>query len=304
MTFRFERDYPDLAGKVFSYDLYYQGAWRFRGELLEEWISQGETSLPRLLARFTALERRYEARCGLDQGHFTGYFVYVPINGVLPPLDALEQRHDGVLCGTTVAMPEYLTFDVASLLVDLAGDADAIVELGAGYGLQLFKMFYAGAAADAHYIASDLNRTGLDLGRRLSSLEPRMGFSTAIFDINDPDWSMLKGCRKALIFTHWAMMYANQVGEAFFRKLAAWPGEATLVFIEPLGFQWGGNHSLSDTQRDGASKGLLNANLGQELAAAVSRGEIEPLVISNDIFSRSLTPLDLVSVAVYAKSAG
>lgn len=304
MTFRFERHYTDIAGAAFTSDAYYHAAWRFRGELLNHWIAEGETVLPRLLARFTALERRYAVHCGLEDGTLTGLFLYVPKGTACDPLDALEQRGEGVLRGKTVDMPQYVNFDTVGLLADLVDGVDTVLELGAGYGLQLFRLFYAGAPADARYVAADLSQAGLDVGESLSRLEPRMNFSTVLFDIAHPDWSVLKGSRKALIFTHWSMMYAPRVPDDFFGGLAEWPGEAVMVFVEPLGFQWGGGHPISEKQRESWAMGALNGDFAEALSAAAAKGWVEPLVVANDLFSRSLHPLELCSVVVCSKPAG
>ncbi|MCA1907277.1 MAG: hypothetical protein LDL39_02850 [Magnetospirillum sp.] len=304
MTFRFERHYADMAGATFASEPYFRSAWRFRGELLSQWIAEGETVLPRLLTRFTTLERRYVVNCGIEDGAMTGLFVYVPKGTVHAPLDALEHWSEGVLRGKTVDMPEYVNYDTISLLADLADGVDTVLELGAGYGLQLFRLFYAGAPADARYVAADISQAGLDLGESLSRLEPRMNFSTVAFDIARPDWSVLKGSRKALIFTHWSMMYAPKVPDDFFGGLAGWPGEAVMVFVEPLGFQWGGGHPVSEKQREAAEMGALNGDFAEALSAAAAKGWIEPLVVANDVFSRSQHPFDLCSVVVCSKPAG
>lgn len=304
MTFRFERYYPDMAGAPLASEPYYNAVWRFRGELLNQWIAEGETVLPRLLARFTALERRYAVQCGLEDGTLTGLFLYVPKGAAFDPLDALEQRGEGVLLGKTVDMPQYVNFDTIGLLADLVDGVDTVLELGAGYGLQLFRLFYAGAPADARYVAADLSQAGLAVGESLSRLEPRMNFSRVAFDIAHPDWSVLKGSRKALIFTHWSMMYAPRVPDDFFGGLAGWPGEAVMVFVEPLGFQWGGEHLVSERQREALAMGALNGDFAEAMSAAAAKGWVEPLVVATDLFSRSQHPFDLCSVVVCSKPAG
>lgn len=297
------RHYPHLAGLSFTDDIYFQAAWDLRGAVFDDMISQGETCLPRLLARFADIERHQQIACDLDNGILTGTFRYAPRAAPPSCLDRLETWQAGVLRGADVQMPGYVGFDTATLLADLADGADTVFELGAGYGLQLFRLYHAGGPAKARYVAGDNTPAGLDLGRRLAAFEPGLRFETRPFDFNAPDWSALVDSRKALIFTHWSLMYAQTLSDSFFSSLAQWPGEATLAFIEPIGFQFGSTHDLSLKQAEASASGRLNANFHKALSAAAAAGLIEPLVVAKDVFAVKPEAFDLISVVVCHKPA-
>ena len=302
MDWHYERHYPEFAGIRFSPDVYYRAAWQLRGSLFDDLIAEGETCLPRLLSRFVILERRYGVLCDVEGGILTGTLRYVPAPGsALSPLDKLENWKPGVVRGADVDLLEYMGFDSTAMLVDFAEGADTVFELGAGYGQQLFRMFYGGGPARARYVAGENSPAGLALAGRLAALEPALRFEARHFDFLAPDWSALDGSRKALIFTHWALMYAPAIPDSFFAGLAAWPGEAVLVFVEPVGYQWGGTHRLSRMQATANASGCLNGDFARVLSAAAAQGLVEPQVVAKDVFARRNEAFDLFSIVVCAK---
>ena len=298
----YERHFPQFVGAPFVPDVYFEAAWQMRGALLDDMIADGETCLPRLLSRFVSLERSYNIICDLDQGRLNGSFRYAAKTKDLPsPLDRLETWHPGVVRGADVPLLEYMVFDTAAMLADLAEGVDTVFELGGGYGLQLFRLYYGGGPGQARYVSGESSPAGRDLSCRLAALEPRLRFEARPFDFHAPDWSALDGSRKALIFTHWSLMYAQKIPDSFFSGLAAWPGEAVLAFVEPIGFQLGGSHPLSAVQAEANQSRNLNGDFAKALSAAAAQGLVEPLVVAKDVFAREHKAFDLVSVVVCAK---
>lgn len=300
--------FPTLAGRSLSGEVmtdYYDAAWQLRRQVFEKWIAAGETSLPRLLARFESLERDHGIVAVGDGQTMSGTLVYKSMVGAKTEMacDRLEAWRPGIIQGRDVSLLPFMKFDLAAMLAGFAQDVDTIVELGAGFGPKLFQLFLAGGPVNARYVAGEISPAGRDLARMLAALEPRLRFDARPFDLSRPDWSLLEGAGKALIFTSWALMYVNAVPDDFFQTLAAWPGEAILVFCEPLGFQWGGNAAPSHQQILACAQGRLNGNLAKALTEATGRGLIEPMVVAADVFSPSHDPFDLMSVAVYAKAA-
>lgn len=298
------RFFPELVGKPPNHPDYYIAAWQMRRDVIESWIAQGETSLPRLLARFLRFERHYGLGGTAQDGLMAGTLYFVPVSEDADfALAALERWHPAIIRGRDAEILDYLRFDLTDMLVEFADGVDTVLELGSGYGLQLFRMFHGGAPADIRYVGGEPTDSGRALAERLAALEPAMRFESVDFDIHTPDWSCLEGSRKALIFTSWSLMYADFIPDEFFRALAAWPGEATLVFCEPLGFQWGISHPVSQAQADIHENGGLNGDLVVALDKAVRQGLIEPLLVAKDVFARRTDPFDLMSVVVCAKPA-
>lgn len=284
---------------------YYEAAWALRSTVIDGWIAAGETSLVRLLSRFQAHERRYRVLTEVKDGKMTGWQEWSEVSDDWEwrGLNKLEKGCPGVLRGREVEMSPYVTFDLAQMLGDFTDGVDTIVELGSGYGLRLFELYHAGAPAQARYVGAEISPSGRALAERLAALEPGLQFDSRAFDLNNPDWSFLAGSRKALIFSSWSLMYPRYLPDDFFVRLSSWPGAATLVFCEPLGFQWGVSDSLSAGQVDAANSGALNLNLAALAADAVAAGLIEPLLVGKDIYARTVDDaFDLMSVLVYAKA--
>ncbi|GEM_PF-5116566 len=284
---------------------YYEAAWHMRAQVVESWMAAGELSLPRLLSRFQTYQERYSLGVDKRGGRLTGWLEWQEVDPDWSwrGLRKLESGKRGILRGDDCAMPPYVQFNMAEMLVDFADDVDTIVELGSGYGGQLFRLFLAGGPGDARYVGAEISPAGRDLAEKLAQLQPGLRFENHVFDLNDPDWSCLNGSRRALIFSSWSLMYPQSLPDDFFLGLSRWPGSATLVFCEPLGFQWGASHPVSDAQKNLAATGLINGNLADLVGAATAQGLIEPLLVAKDLFSRNRDEApDLMSVLVYAKA--
>lgn len=297
---------PELVGLTPGGDLwplYFDAAWGLRGDVFELMIAQGETSLPRLLARFYAFERDHKVQAEITDGRLTGT-LYYQASGPTDPLvalDALETWHRGVIHGREAELLPLIQLDFTPMLVRLAQDVDTIIDLGAGYGRHIFGLYHGGAPAAARYVGAEISESGRALAARLAALEPGLRFESAAFDLRRPDWSLLRDSRKALIYSNWSLMYPENLPEDFFDGLAAWPGQATLVFAEPLGFQWGNGCDLTPAQRLAFHDGGLNRNFAAVLDRATARGLLEPLVVARDIFASGYNPNDLVSVVACFK---
>jgi len=304
MDGKFERHFPELAGHALDPVQYYEASWHVRRAVIDALIAEGEVNLPRLLSRFVTFEKRNELSGRVLEGLPTGLLCYLPVKGDLAsPLDRLESWRKGVLRGNDVEFLEHIQFDLSGMLVDFAEGADTILELGSGFGLQLFRMYYGGAPAQARYVGAEISRSGRDMAECLARLEPEMRFQSVPFDLRAPDWSVLNGSRKALIFSAWSLMYVDAMADDFFSTLAQWPGEATLVFCEPVGFQWGAAHPLSRRQAEACAVDKLNGDLSAAISKAVAAGLIEPLVVAKDVFAKAYTTFDMFSVIVCHKPA-
>lgn len=304
-TRRFFPALKDMAPAQAMTDAYYQAAWEMRGEVLDGLIAAGEVSLPRLLSRMQAHEEQHVLDVDMENGRLTGWLDWkvAAEDWAWRGLRKLESNGTGVLRGHDYEKPPYVQFNLPGMLADFADDVDTIVELGSGYGLQLFRLFYAGAPADARYVGAEISPSGRAVADRLAALQPGLRFESRAFDLMHPDWSFLEGSRKALIFSAWALMYPPRLPADFLHGLARWPGAATLVFCEPVGFQWGLSHRLSAQQKDASEQGRLNTNLLPLLGEAAKQGVVEPLLLSKDLFARSGDDaFDLISILVYAKS--
>lgn len=305
MDCKYVRHFPELVGRALDSLQYYEASWQVRRAVVDDWIAAGEACLPRVLSRFANFEKRNELCGRFQDGVFTGELRYVPFGTRNPvsPLDRLETWRKGVLRGADADLLEYIQFDLAGMLVDFAEGVDTVLEVGSGFGLQLFRMYHGGGPGDARYVGAEISPAGRNMAECLARLEPKMRFQTVPFDLRAPDWSVLNGSRKALIFSAWSLMYVDKMADDFFSALAKWPGEATLVFCEPVGFQWGSAHPLSQRQVVANDMAKLNGDLSAAIAKAAAAGLIEPLVVAKDVFARAYEAFDMFSIIVCHKPA-
>src|SRR5579863_3225326 len=177
---------------------YYEMAWETRARYLRELIRAGETNIPRLLHRLDALQRKYRVEGG---SQFRRH----------PWRDDIEMSPAGVpflrpttLRGNKIAVPFHATDGGASFIVDYIdeqGPFAAVIELGCGYGRNLFDIYYAGGPKQARYYGGDLTASGVTLGREIAALDPAIDATFFRFDYLAPSLAALPRVDRALVFT-------------------------------------------------------------------------------------------------------
>lgn len=288
-----------------GWEPYYDFSWRLRGHLVESMIAEGETSLPRVLALCERFDRTHKTLMSREDDTFTGEarFVPEPVPDGGWGLERLEAPVQGIVRGGAVTLPAYVHFDLAGMLAEFSDGCDAVVELGSGYGLQLFRTYFAGGARNADYIGAELSPAGRALADRLAALEPDLAFRSRAFDLNRPDFDFLAGYRRVLLFSVWSLMYLRTTPPDFFDALAALPGEVTCVFCEPFGSQVSASDGMGAEQADALGGGGLNRDFYTRFVHAAGRGQIEPLHVGKDLFSSGQHALAALTVLVGRKSA-
>lgn len=156
--------------------------------------------------------------------------------------DRQHIRVNGVEARTATLMLEALKMRT---LVDLCAGAERIVELGAGWGKNLFKLWLYGASRDAEYHAMELTPEGRALATRVAQkAAPNMKFFAQPFDYYRPDFSMFADDRPTVVFTHHSIEQIPQIGDYLLEAVRKIPGFIRSVHMEPVGFQVPGNSWL------------------------------------------------------------
>jgi hypothetical protein len=124
-------------------------------------------------------------------------------------------------------------------LVAAYGQADTkrIVELGSGWGANLFSLWLAGAPRAAEYVAMEYTAAGREATQLVGGTEPDLRLRVAPFDYHAPDLSALRTSDKTLVFTSFSIEQITHLSDALFEELLAIPGLDRVVHIEPVSWQ-------------------------------------------------------------------
>ncbi|HLO76884.1 MAG TPA: class I SAM-dependent methyltransferase [Magnetospirillum sp.] len=290
--------------------LYYDLTWTARAEIVERIVAEGETSLSRVLGRFKRFNDTHFTSVRMENGMLGCDVLFSAIEG--GRVDPFEQLRDVscVIRGEAVAMPSYITFDLCRMLVDFAHGMDVVVELGAGYGANLFGMHLAGAPAGLRYLAMEPTAAGRALTRRLAEMAPDMSIEVLDCDLSMPDFSPLAGASCTLLFTAWSVMYVPSFPKSFFEELAKVPGEVTCMFFEPLGFQISATDGMSLVQAEAffsseeVHRSPHNRDFHSVAMAAAAEGLVDLELVSKHLFlGQGKDPFQLMSLWVFRKPA-
>jgi len=142
---------------------------------------------------------------------------------------------------------------VADIVAEACGDdTRRIVELGSGWGGNLFHLRSGSAPPAAEFHAMEFTETGREVTRMLAHLDPEMKLSIHPFDYHHPDFSPLAASLPTVVFSNHSIEQITELGRGFLDSLLAVPGLQRVVHIEPVGWQ------LDDGGGSGALGGLLS----------------------------------------------
>ncbi|HEY7689603.1 MAG TPA: hypothetical protein VH835_12965 [Dongiaceae bacterium] len=132
-------------------------------------------------------------------------------------------------------MARAMTADVVAEACD--EQTRRIVELGSGWGANLFQLRSGGAPRDAEFVALEYTEAGREVTQMLAALDPAMKLSVRPFDYFRPDFSTLSPPLPTVVFSNHSIEQITRLGGAFFDALLAVPGLQRVVHIEPVGWQ-------------------------------------------------------------------
>lgn len=216
-----------------SSESFYEYAWAVREMLFEKIIAGGENSLQRALHQFALYDGTHEVQLEIVNGRVeeTGeilkfYSGNVKINE-MPGVssDELKNQIEGV-------------YERAKFLSGfLDDDVEAIVELGSGYGLNLFRLHEILEDRPLRYFAAEYTESGRRLSARLAGLDGGLPLEVAFIDHKAPNLDFLNGIGKALIFTCHSIEQVNRIPDDYFSVLAKAAEKVRVIHMEPFGFQ-------------------------------------------------------------------
>ncbi|MBF0324431.1 MAG: hypothetical protein HQL42_05100 [Alphaproteobacteria bacterium] len=273
----------------------YDQSWAAREAVFAALLEQ-EDSLARVLARFDNFERGHRL---LTKDGEVRYFAKPQAPD---PIGALNPTTQQAFHGQMLAASDYFEFRRDRLLADLSQTADCVIELGSGYGRQVFAMWLAGANAQARYVAAEPSAIGRRLTQRLAALEPHLKLECHPFDFRSATLPAVAPEQRVLLFSSWASMYAAPLDRSLFRAIAAHPGPVTCVFIEPFGFQVNPHAPFAAQQRGQMEAQGMNTDFFEALREEGAAAGLELVSVAPDLFGRTDETLQLASVIIAEKA--
>lgn len=116
-------------------------------------------------------------------------------------------------------------------------DTKRVIELGSGWGANLFYLWLAGAPRSAVYTALEYTEAGRDVTQLLGSTEAALSLQTRPFDYHHPDLSEFRTKEKTIVFTSYSIEQITHLSDALFEELLAIPGLDRVIHIEPVTWQ-------------------------------------------------------------------
>ena len=281
---------------------FYEKAWAFRAKFLEEQLESGANAL-QAIKELEKKERGYT----LGVNDTTGEVLYMKkeISDDEPHIKdtniALYSKRG--FNGNIIILPKHISYDFITLLIDLidaTGPYDAIIELGCGYGRNLFEIFYGGGPRDAKYIGGEFTKSGVEIAQKLAKKAPKMKTEFFHFNHLEPKLPFKKPFKRAFVFTCHSIEQVMQINENWFDEVVKAGEFVRGAHLEPFGFQLKNSGPLSDMHKDFMIQNSWNINFAEVLRQAVERR----IVKDEQIFlEMGVTPdVNVGSLAFWSKA--
>ena len=252
---------------------FYEKAWAFRAKFLEDQLESGANAL-QAIKELEKKERGYT----LGVNDTTGEVLYMKkeISDDEPHIKdtniALYSKRG--FNGNIIILPKHTSYDFTTLLIDLidaTGPYDAIIELGCGYGGNLFKIFYGGGPREAKYIGGEFTKSGVEIAQKLAKKAPKMKTEFFHFNHLEPKLPFKKPFKRAFVFTCHSIEQVMQINENWFDEVVKAGEFVRGAHLEPFGFQLKNSGPLSDMHKDFMIQNSWNINFAEVLRQALER---------------------------------
>ena len=281
---------------------FYEKAWAFRAKFLESELQSGANAL-QAIKELEKKERGYT----LGVNDTTGEVLYMKkeIGDDEPHIKdtniALYSKRG--FNGNIIILPKHTSYNFRTLLIDLidaTGPYDAIIELGCGYGRNLFEIFYGGGPREAKYIGGEFTKSGVEIAQKLAKKAPKMKTEFFHFNHLEPKLPFKKPFKRAFVFTCHGIEQVMQINENWFDEVVKAGEFVRGAHLEPFGFQLKNSGPLSDMHKDFMIQNSWNINFAEVLRQAVER----KIIKDEQIFlEMGITPdVNVGSLAFWSKA--
>ena len=257
-----------MAGQQPLWRVFYERAWAARAAYLRSMIANGERNIPRLLRRFDAYERKHGVRV-IEHDRIEFQRTEWPKEQEMGPAGVPLLRASSFR-GNHALLPFHATDNLADFIVDYIdekGPYDAVIELGCGYGRNLFNIFNGGGPQDARYYGGELTESGVAMAREIAAIDPAMKASFFPFDYLEPALA-IEPTERALVFTVHSIEQVCQIDARLFGVIAGAARSVDCIHLEPFGFQVAELGPASIGHRQQAIENNWNVNFAAALQEA------------------------------------
>lgn len=282
---------------------WYESAWAARLHLIRRWVDEGATSPHAVVKRLESHERRYRLRVDAD-GTATWHPQDTEGKGPLLP-NGLPVYRPMTVRGHVLTVPYYTGTLNHNYIVDMLATEsfDCIVELGCGYGRNLFEIFLGTAPTNMPYFGGELTESGRAAFALLATLEPKMDARPFRFDFRAPDFAILAPFERILFFTMHAIEQVHEIPVDLIERMAACGHRSVGVHFEPFGFQFEPELGPgTQEQKEYARTRQWNANFKDALAYARGRSAIGDPFVAPEIMGGE-EPFNPTSLAIWRSAA-
>ena len=207
--------------------------WSMMHDILAEIIRQGETSMPRVMRKALQIMR-------------TDWTLTRPSaveQAARSSSEGLKQL-ECVLGGQLLRLPAAVAWEAfdegsANLLQGFCPpDADAVIELGSGWGRRLADVWLRGTPKSAAYFGCEYTETGVACNTLLGSTEKEFNLTSFQFDYHKPDLSSVAGrFKNVYVFTHSSIEQIPMLKEDVLHEIMGLAPKVTVTHLEPIGWQ-------------------------------------------------------------------
>lgn len=264
----------------------YNNLWAARADITRQLIARGESEPMRIIHTLERMEQHMEL---VADGRSASWRVrQIDPKTALP--SGVPAMREAAFNGGALQMSAYTYASLSNFLADFvteSGPFDAVIELGCGFGQNLFRLYYAGLPKQLRYFGGELAGSGVALGRTLAALRPEIPVEFFPFDHLAPDLSMLPKLSRPLVFTCHSLEQVEEVPQSFFAAVARCAERVTCIHLEPFGFQVRPIGPIAQAHRKFFEGLGWNMNLYAAATQAEQGGVIKRTVVIPDIFLSS-----------------
>jgi len=211
---------------------HYENIWGNTVNTIQSLIDSGERKLSRILNLIEQTENKLDSLSRLEEEIATK--LEVPRDDRNVPLFTLVAT-----CGQYAFVPrDYMDHTIIAAVINrIAVDTDFVVEMGSGWGRNLFRIYLHNPFTHLNYVACEPTESGRRATKILADLESSMPVATMHFDFDDPDLSFLTGSPNVLFFTRHAIEQCTYFNSKVFDLMMEKTGKCLCVHMEPVGWQ-------------------------------------------------------------------
>jgi len=264
---------------------FYEQAWSARATFMRSLIAGGETNPYRVIKLLEAHQRKFRVAGGGDGGVKWQKQPWPKQLGETPAGTPAFRMTS--FRGNVMLAPFHATDNLHNFIVDYiaeTGPYDAIIELGCGYGRNLFEIFFNGGPRDVPYFGGELTESGVAIARELAALEPRMDATFFRFDHLKPDLSALPPMDRALVMTVHSLEQVKHIAPEFFLAVSGIARAVSCLHFEPFGFQVADLGPATGAHREFMVNSGWNQNFAAALAQASRQYGLKTSFIATELF--------------------